>query len=202
MKIGFLGGSFDPVHDGHLALARACRDGARLDRVGFVVAGTPPHKLDRELAPADHRVSMVRLAVEGDPTLFVDDREIKRPGVGYTIETVEELIREHPGDECWWIIGADTIPELPTWREAERLVDTIGILSATRPGFDLGTAIEKLAGAFGRERADRIATGFIEMPPAAVSSTGIRRRLEEGRPIDGIVPAAVAAWISRHGLYA
>ncbi|MEN8151036.1 MAG: nicotinate-nucleotide adenylyltransferase [Planctomycetota bacterium] len=201
MRLGFLGGTFDPVHEGHLALARACRDGAALDRVVFVVAGTPPHKLDRRLAPAKHRLAMVRLAAEPDPGFVVDDREIRREGIGYTIDTVGEIVREHPDDDCFWIIGADTLPELPTWREAARLIDTIGILSATRPGYDPEPAIAVLDAQFGTVRAKRISDGFLEMPPAAVSSTEIRARLAGGESVAGLGPDRVAAYIAANGLY-
>jgi nicotinate-nucleotide adenylyltransferase len=202
MRIGFLGGSFDPVHRGHLALARACLEGADLDRVVLVVAGTPPHKRDRRLAAAHHRLEMARRAVAGDARLEVDGRETLRDGPCYTIDTVRELARDHPDDERFWIIGADTLPELPTWRHAAELLDRIGILAATRTGFDPEEAIEALVAPLGEERARQLAGGFISMPPVDVSSTDIRERVRSGRSIHGLVPESVAEYIRENGLYA
>jgi len=202
MRIGFLGGSFDPVHLGHLALARTCRETAALDRVVFVVAGNPPHKLDRVLAPVPHRIEMVRIATADDVTFAVDDQETGRTGPGYTIDTVRALRAEHPDDDLFWIIGADTLPELPTWRDATELLDRIAILSATRPGFDAARALAGLGDSIGPERVRRLADGFVAMPPVAVSSTAIRERIRAGESIADLVPGPVADYIAAMGLYA
>jgi len=202
MKIAYLGGSFDPVHVGHLALARACLVTADLDRVVFIVAGHPPHKLDRVLAPASHRVEMVRRAVAREDAFSVDDRETRRHGPCYTIDTVRELHSEHEDDNLFWIIGADTLPELPTWRDANDLLDLIGILSATRPGFDVDAALAGLEASVGPDRVRRLASGFVEMAPVAVSSTEIRRRVRAGESVEDLVPPPVADYITAHGLYA
>ena len=114
MRTGVLGGSFDPVHVGHLAVAEACLRAAGLDTVLFMVAGAPPHKLDRTLAPAADRLEMTRLAVRDRPAFRADDRELSRRGPSFTVDTVRELLGESGGpDEVFWIIGGDTLPDLP-----------------------------------------------------------------------------------------
>jgi nicotinate-nucleotide adenylyltransferase len=142
MRLGCLGGSFDPVHRGHLALAAACREAAELDEVLLVVAGSPPHKLERALAPARHRAAMAWLASRPHPWLDVDDREVRREGPCYTIDTVRELRRERPGARVFWIIGTDTLAELGTWRSVSDLSSLADFLPAVRPGHDPEAALD------------------------------------------------------------
>jgi len=201
MRIGFLGGSFDPVHRGHLELATACLEAVPLHRVVFVVAGTPPHKLGRALAPAVHRVEMVRLATREDARFAVDDRETRREGPCFTIDTVRELREAFPGDELFWIIGADTLPELPTWRDALTLLDRIAVVSATRPGFDVERALADLEASIGPDRVRALAELFVAMPPVDVSSTEVRERVRQGRSIEALVPEAVRRYVEANGLY-
>lgn len=197
MRIGYLGGSFDPVHLGHLALARACREGARLDRVVLVVAGRPPHKPDRRLAAAEHRVAMARLAAGDDPRLAVDERETLRSGPSFTLETVRALEAERPGDELYWLIGGDTLPELPTWREVETLADLVGFVIAARRGHDPEGGLEGLPSSL----RGRLRSVVVPMRPVDVSATEVRQRVREGRPIDDLVPEAVRRYIEEKGLY-
>jgi nicotinate-nucleotide adenylyltransferase len=201
MRIGYLGGSFDPVHLGHLALAAACREGARLDLVVLVVTGTPPHKPDRRLAPAEHRLAMARLAVEGRNDLLVDARETRRDGPSYTIDTVRSLQSEHPGDELHWIIGGDTVPELTTWRAIGDLADRVGFVIAARPGHEPGAGLDTLVEHLGEERVERLRDNVVPMRPVKISSTAIRERVRKGISIDGLVPEAVRRYIESHGLY-
>lgn len=202
MRIGYLGGSFDPVHVGHLALAEACREGARLDRVVLTVAGTPPHKLDRALAPAAHRVAMARLAAGSNPSLDVDDRETRRGGPSFTVETVRALLAEREGDRLHWLIGADSLPELASWREIEALLDLVTVVTAYRPGHEPDRALRALEPRLGAERVRRLAANVLPMPLFGVSSTEIRERVREGRSIRYLVPDEVRAYIGEHGLYA
>jgi len=202
MRIGCLGGSFDPVHLGHLALARSGRDGAALDRVVLMVAGLPPHKRGRKLAPGRHRVAMAGLAARAHPWLHVDGRETERRGPSWTLETVRALRRERPDDDLIWIIGADNLPELPSWREIDRLLDLADFVSAARPGHDTERALEELIPALGGERVRRLREGVVPMAEVDVSSTDVRRRVREGRPISRLVPPEVEAYIREHGLYA
>lgn len=202
MRIGYFGGSFDPVHFGHLVLAEACLDGARLDRVVFLPAGSPPHKQGRDIANANHRLEMLRLAIDGIPQFSIDDREVSRAGVSYTVDTVRDLLANtDAANENFWLIGGDTLPDLPTWRDIEGLLDIIPFLTASRPGYDTDAALSRLKDVFGPDRADDLAAGIVHMPLVGVSSTGIRARLRSGRSIRFLVPEPVREYISRHHLY-
>lgn len=188
-RVALFGGSFDPIHEGHLAVARAALREARLDRVLFVPAAAPPHKRGRRLAPARDRLRMVRLAVRGDPRLGVLEDEIRRGGVSYTIETVERARRRlGPRAGLWLLIGADTLPDLPTWRAARRLFGLVRFLVAPRPGFR-------------PRRPPGVRARLLGAPRNPASSTGVREALRRGAPADGLVPAAVLAHIRRRGLY-
>ena len=202
MRIGFLGGSFDPVHTAHLLIAESCLELADLDRVHFVVAASPPHKLDRPLAPPEHRLTMVRLAIDGNPRLGVDDREMRRTGPSWTIDTVREVLGEHPPpDHIVWIIGADSLPELILWRNVEELLDQVDFVTAVRPGTDVKRSLRELAPRLGTDRVERLCKGVVPMPRMEISSTDIRNRVAAGRSIRYLVPEAVAAYIREQGLY-
>ncbi len=202
MRIGLFGGTFDPVHFGHLALAEACREGARLDRVVLVVAGAPPHKAGRPLTAAAHRVAMARLAAAGNPALAIDDRETTRTGFSYTIDTVREFYDERPaGDEVLWLIGADSLPELPSWRRAADLLDLVTVVTAHRPGHDVAAGLAAVAARLGPERAARLAAHVVPMPLMGISSTDVRERAAAGRSLRYLVPDAVREYIEAHGLY-
>ena len=201
MRIGYLGGSFDPVHYGHLAMAEACLEGARLDRVVLVVAGSPPHKLDRTLAGAHHRVAMARIAAEGNPALEVDRRETMREGPSFTIDTVREIRAElGRGHEPVWLIGADSLPEITSWRDAPDLVKLVQIVTAARPGHDLESALAGLAPALGDESVARLSKGVVPMPLLDISSTDIRARVRDGRSTRYLLPDGVRTSIARGGL--
>lgn len=202
MRTGFLGGSFDPIHMAHLMIAEACLDLAKLDHVRFVVAASPPHKQDRVLAPEKHRLAMARLAIEGNPRLLVDDREMRRSGPSWTIDTIREVLAENQGTErIAWIIGADSLPELTLWRDIEELLELVDFVTAVRPGTDVQAALESLRPKLGGERVKRLADGVILMPRMEISSTDIRARVAAGRSIRYLVPDAVADYIADHGLY-
>ena len=202
MRVGYLGGSFDPVHTAHLLIAESCLEQAHLDRVVFMVSGRPPHKLVRQLADPAHRLAMVRLAIKGNPALGVDDRELHRDGPSYTVDTVRELVAESPpGEEVVWIIGGDSLGELLTWRDAKGLVDAVEIVTAARPGYDAHADAKSLEAGLGADRVRRLTAGIIPMPLMEISSTDIRSRIDEGRSIRYLVPEAVEAYIRRHGLY-
>lgn len=202
MNLGVLGGSFDPVHRGHLAVARAALASAGLDRVLFMVAGAPPHKLGRTLAPGDERLHMVRLALQGEPSFQADDRELRRPGPSFTVQTVRELLAEAPpGLGVSWIIGADTLPDLPSWREIDDLLDLAGVLTAVRAGQDLEAAFRALASRLRPTHVEALRRNVVAMPPVDVSSTEVRRRARQGLPLAGLVPEEVEAHIVAKGLY-
>jgi nicotinate-nucleotide adenylyltransferase len=199
MKIGILGGSFDPVHLGHIAIAEAARDAHGLDRVLLVPAGRPPHK-SGELAPAADRLAMVRLAIEGRAGLEASDIEIRRPGPSYTVDTLEELKRAHPDAALFFIIGADSLHEFFGWRNTRRILELARIVTVTRPGWQADFDPASFPGA-PAETIRRIEADRVEIPGVPAESTRIREAVRRGEPIDREVPAPVAEYIRRQGLY-
>ena len=133
MRVGILGGTFDPIHEGHLAAARGAMDCADLDRVLFVPSATPPHR-GPAVADAEQRIAMARLAIAGEPRFEVADIEVRRGAISYTVDTLRELQRLHPGDELFLILGWDAAKLLPSWREPEEVRRLASILVVTRPG--------------------------------------------------------------------
>ena len=204
-RVGILGGSFNPPHRGHLALARAAREALRLDEVILVPAARPPHKPgDLELASPHDRLRMTRLAARGEGFL-VSDLELKRLGPSYTIDTVRALRARREGDQLFFLIGADTVGELPTWKGADELVREVDFVPVNRPGFDLEQGLEVVAREFGDDVAAGLRARAITMPPQPISSTEVRRRVLAGGGDDGdwrdLLPVAVADYIRAEGLY-
>lgn len=199
--IALFGGTFDPIHHGHLIAARAVVEQLDYDRVFFIPAPTPPHKIGRELSDASHRLEMARLAVQGEPRFDVSDVEIRRAGVSFTILTVEAF-RQCVGPDVplAWVIGGDSLPELYSWYRIGDLVETCRIVTAVRPGYelpDLALLRRTLsAGQVDRLRRDVLPTPFID-----ISATNVRRRVREGRSIRYLVPEAVRTYIEANQLY-
>ena len=191
MRIGLFGGSFDPVHAAHVALARLALDELALDRLHWMPAGQPWQK-ERPLTPAVHRVAMLQHAIAGEPRFVLDRREVDREGLSYTIDSVRELQAEHPGATLFLLIGQDQYAAFHTWAKWPELLDRVTLAVATRPG--------SVASA----RADVQQRGHhaLPLPPHDVSATDIRQRVAQGLPIDHLVPPAVAAYIVSNGLYA
>lgn len=186
MRIGLLGGSFDPVHLGHLALAEAARDRLALDRVLLVVAAGQPLKPSGPSAPAEDRYAMVRLAVRGRPRLEASDMELLRPAPSYTVDTLREVRAEFPaGTEVLLLLGADALSDFPRWREFPAIRSLARVVACTRPGFPLPAGADLL----------------LEAETPDVSSTGIRRRAAAGESLEGLVPEDVAVYIAERGLY-
>jgi nicotinate-nucleotide adenylyltransferase len=201
MKIGVLGGSFNPIHNGHLAVARAAAASLSLDTVLFIPAKTPPHKPGKELAPAQDRLAMTRLAVKGNATFAASDIELSRPSTSYTIDTIKELRALHGRDvEVFFLIGADTIGELSTWKDVAQLVTLCTFVTVARPGWSEKN-FDDLAGTFEPQVVDSLKQHFITMDPVPVSSTEIRTKVARGENISGLVPKAVEEYITEHGLY-
>jgi nicotinate-nucleotide adenylyltransferase len=193
-RIGLMGGTFDPIHVGHLAIADDVREALELDRIVFVPAGTPPHKPAGAAAPVEHRVAMVEAAIAGNDGFELSRIEVDRAGPSYTVDTVEALAKAM---EITVILSAETFHELPGWHEPERLFAAARVAVVPREGYAAPDPAW-LAEAFpGRE--DRVR--YVEAPHLGVSSTGIRARIASGRTIRYLVPIAVAAYIAEHGLY-
>lgn len=199
-RLGIFGGTFDPVHLGHLLLAESCRESAQLDEVWFVPAGTPPHKQRRSLTPARFRLEMLELAVAGHPQFKVCRLEVDRGGVSYTVDTLSQIRQMHPDAELFLLLGADSLEELHTWREADIICQVALPLVACRPNHQ-PVLHESLLAKIGQERWEAIRRHFVPMPLIEISSTEIRRRVAEGKSIRYRVPRPVEEYIRSHGLY-
>lgn len=191
-RIGILGGSFDPPHVGHLAMARAARDQLGLDLVHVVPAAQAPLRDHAPRASAADRILLLRLAFDPFSWAVVDDREVRRGGVSYSVDTARELAAEHPGDTLYWIVGADQLARLHLWRDASALCGMVRLAVLARDG-EPGRVDASLAAV---ARVERLAA-----PEVAVSSTDIRRALAEGRPVGKTLPPAVADCIQARNLY-
>lgn len=201
MRLGIFGGSFDPIHAGHLMAAEAAREKLRLDRMLFMPAKDPPHKQGRLAASAEHRLRMVSLAIEGNPHFRVSDIEIRRSGTSYTVLTLQDLRREFGEDsEFFFVIGSDTIPELPSWREIRTLAKLTRFVTVCRPGVTLAPT-PALVEALGEAHAGLLVDGMLRAPVADISSTEIRGRIAAGRSIRYLVPEGVQDYIQKHHLY-
>ena len=198
-RIGVLGGTFNPIHNGHLEIAGAVRKAYRLDKVLFIPSGMPPHKTRTEVIGAEHRLAMVRRAISGEPYFEVSEMEINRSGYSYTVDTPGQL-RQIYGPDCtiYFIIGADIIPELITWREASRVFSLCEFIAVLRPGHtrqEFLTEIEKLR----TDYKASINTADAQMPD--ISSTQIRELIKENKPITGLVPKCVEKYVIENRLY-
>jgi nicotinate-nucleotide adenylyltransferase len=200
MRIGVFGGSFDPVHYGHLLLAECCREQCGLDQVWFMPAAVPPHKKDRAMAPGTARIEMLELAIAGHPAFSVSRYEVDRGGVNYTVETLAHLHQESPGSELFFLLGADMLYDLPHWREAGKVCDLATVVVVGRPGMGPLT-LDFLRAVTTSERIEAIRGQQVEMPEIGISSTELRRRIAQGRSIRYQTPAAVAEFIGSRGLY-
>lgn len=200
MRMGVFGGTFDPVHCGHLIMAEQCREQARLDQVRFIPAARPPHKAERVLTPFHHRVEMLYLAVAGHPAFCVDELEKDRPGPSYTVQTLEEIHAREPGAELFLVIGADCLPDLPGWYEPRRILELAHLLVVPRPGWAMQT-VDELRQAVQVPAAQRVGYQIISMPQVEIASRDVRQRVAEGRSVRFLVPRAVECYMDTHRLY-
>jgi nicotinate-nucleotide adenylyltransferase len=201
MRLGIFGGTFDPVHLGHLVLAESCREACRLDRVLFLPSAVAPHKSNVACTPSKNRVEMLELATAGNEHFTVSRHETDRGGVNYTVDTLRHFRREMPEAELFFLMGADMLGDLPNWREAAVVCELSTVVAVRRgglgaPGFDC------LAKIIPAERIEIFRRCDVEMPSIETSGTDIRRRIAEGRSIRYLTPAAVEQYILSHGLYA
>jgi len=198
MKIGVLGGTFNPVHNGHLLIAGVAKDALDLDVVYFIPAARTPLKDGTEILPARHRVEMVRLAISAFSYFKLSEIEIDRPGPSYTVDTIAGL-RENIGaqNEIYFIIGLDSLAQLPQWKEPGRLIKLCRLASVPRPGYSLPemTALEKAIPGLSKRLT------VLDKPLTDISATEIRERVKKGLSITGLVPAPVAEYIKKNGLY-
>lgn len=195
MRVGLLGGTFDPVHEGHLALAEAARACADLDEVLLVPSGNPPHRRPA-LASPEQRLEMARLAAADRPGLGVWDVEVRRSGPSFTVETLREFHRARPGDEAFLILGWDAARQLRTWRDPDEVLKLARLVVLPRPGLPPPAKRDL-------QEAQLEPAQVIVCPAGTpdVAATRIRDRIARGDSLDSLVPAAVAEYIARHDLY-
>ena len=186
MKVGILGGTFDPIHIGHLIAASSVYEALNLDSVVFIPAGEPWQKRDRDLSTGQQRLEMVKLATEDDVRFKVSDLEINRTGPTYAVDTVREWKRLNPVDELFWIVGSDALSGIPSWHEWEAFVTEVNIVAVNRVG-----------------QSDSVPFEFVsvDMPEVRISATELRDRFTHGLDTQYLVPAKVSQYISDQGLY-
>ena len=202
-RLGLMGGSFDPVHAGHLYVARAARERAGLDEVLFVPAARPPHKPDRVLSPGQDRMAMLQAALSGEEGMRLVDLELDREGPSYTYDTVlalEELLGGAGACELHLILGGDNLPGLGSWREVERLLERVTPLVVYREE-DLSDALAKVGGDLPRHLVEKLRDGLIVVPPHPASSTALRERLACGEDPGDDLPAGCMEIVRERGLY-
>jgi nicotinate-nucleotide adenylyltransferase len=195
LRLGILGGTFDPIHVGHLAAAKAAMECARLDRVLFVPSAQPPHR-EAAQAPADDRLAMARLAVNGEPRFEVSDVEVVRGGRSYTVDTLDEMHRTHPDDELFLILGWDAARLLRTWHEPERVSEHASLVIVGRSGTNPPTPADLDAAVLDPERVV-----ICMLPTPDVSGSALRRAIAAGQPVTGQLPPAVERYIAERHLY-
>jgi nicotinate-nucleotide adenylyltransferase len=204
MRIGVFGGSFDPVHIGHLIAAECCREQAGLDRVIFMPAAVPPHKQDRQLTAAEDRVQMLRLAVGGHDAFEISTLEVDRGGVSFTVDTLSHLREAHPADELVLLLGPDAFADFPSWREPARILELAAPLVMVRDAIDDMTRItgdERIAVLFGRERLTATVAATVRLPAIGIRASDLRVAVAAGRSIRFRTPRAVEAYIVARDLY-
>lgn len=204
MRIGIFGGSFDPVHIGHLIAAEAAREQASLDRVLFMPAALPPHKLNRRLATATDRKAMLELATSGHPAFDVSSLELDRDRISYTVDTMRTLSSLFPRDRLVLLLGPDAFREFSAWREPEEIAQRAELVTVERDQLDHTERLrsdDALNRLLGSETVERIIGNRVRMPAVGIRSTDIRHAVQSGRSIRYLVPSAVAVYIARQRLY-
>lgn len=198
MRVGIFGGTFDPLHLGHLVLAEQCREQCQLDEVRFFPAGNPPHKSRSDLTAGKLRAEMVQFAIAGHPQFRVDDRELRRSGPSFTVDTLRELAAEDPDAERFLLVGADSVWDLPKWRDPlgiAQLATIVAVNRAGQPPLEPAALTERLGAAL----ASHIQ--LVTMPDIRLSSREIRARVQAGQSIRYLVPRAVEMVIEQGQLY-
>lgn len=192
-SLAIMGGTFDPVHFGHLSAAQTVQDLLSIDKILFLPSGDPPHKQKSGLTPAETRFHMTQLAIRDNPGFITSRLEIDREGRTYTIDTIHELRKELPAEtKLYFIVGADAFLEMPTWYHAQELLRSCSYIVVNRPGYPLHIDPDTFEG---------VDYHIVEVPPLDISSTEIRKRVREGRSIKYLLPDQVIEWIYAHHLY-
>ncbi len=192
MKVGIIGGTFDPVHLGHLICADFIRENKKLDKIIFLPAAIPPHKTDKKISLNQYRLAMLRMALKDNPYFEISEYEIRKGGISYTIDTVRHF-KQNSGDdaEYFLIIGADNLLDLENWKEPGTLLREVRVLVLKRPGIDVSKAEQRFI--------QRVT--FIDSPVIEISSSDIRRRIKEHTSIKYLVPKNIEKYIYKKGMY-
>ncbi len=193
-RLGVMGGTFDPIHHGHLLTAEEAAVQFGLEQVIFVPTGQPWMKAEREVSPAEHRYLMTVIATASNPRFTVSRIEIDRAGPTYTVDTLRALREQHPDAELFFVTGADAMLEIFSWKDPGELLSLAHFIAATRPGYDLAHFEAEAPTAHPN-------VTVMNIPALAISSTDIRQRVREGRPIRYLVPEGVKSYIEKAGLY-
>lgn len=201
-KIGIMGGTFNPIHNGHLVTAQEALSQFKLDKVIFIPTGNPPHKIENEVASAEDRYIMTVIATSSNSNFFVSKMEIDRKGESYTIDTVRQLRKIYGKNSLlYFITGADAILEILTWKNTGEIVSLCKFIAATRPGYNLSRIEDLRKRLFSKAGATDKKIYVMEIPALSISSTDIRNRVKHNRPIDYLLPEGVSNYILKHGLY-
>ena len=196
-RLGIMGGTFDPIHNGHLVAAEQSRNDLDLDLVVFLPAGSPAFKQDRHVSSAEDRYAMTLLATSDNPNFRASRFEIERPGITYTDDTLSALRKIYPDNvELYFITGADAIIDIVNWRDAERIARLATLVGATRPGYDLDAAVEAI-----ESSGIDFDVVYLEVPALAISSSHLRERHRAGQSLRYLTPDQVVGYIEKQGLY-
>lgn len=197
-RFGIMGGTFDPIHFGHLVIANEVLDQYKLDKIIFVPTGTPPHKSTEGMSSAYHRYMMVQFATMTNPKFYVSDLETKKRGICYTIDTIRELKKKYSNTDFYFITGTDAVLDLPTWKEPEKILKLCKFIAVNRPGYisdNFDKEINKIIKEYGGS------IDIIKVPQLKISSTDIRDRICYNRSVKYLLPEIVEQYILKNGLY-
>jgi nicotinate-nucleotide adenylyltransferase len=217
-RLGLLGGTFNPIHNGHLAIARQTREALSLDRILFIPTNDPPHKPLQSLAPAKDRYEMVRLAIRSDPQLAISDLELRRSGTSYSIDTVRQLQQEYgPQTQLFFLIGLDAFLDFPTWHEPATLLTLCSFIVISRPGLSfqalgtlplLPTLPQQSLLDLDRGNSSKLSVSMgshalicLRLPPCDISASEIRSKFKQGLPTANLLPPPVESYILQHHIY-
>lgn len=200
MKVGLLGGSFNPPHNGHLMMARGAKEAHELDEVWLLVSPRPPHKGPGQLTDFEHRFEMARLTASELPFTSASDFEAGLTGTSYTYRTLEVLHERYPTHRFFFIMGADTVPELSTWKNPRRILELAAPVVVPRSGFS-GSDVQRLGGVLAAEQLQTLRANYLAVEPVDISSTMIREKAARAEEFDSFLPAPVARYIRKYKLY-
>ena len=189
-RLGIMGGTFDPIHHGHLSVASEVGDGFGLDEVIFVPTGEPWQKQARTVSAAEDRYLMAVIATASNPRFWVSRVDIDRGGPTYTVDTIRDIAAQHPGDELFFITGADALAQILSWKDHDQLLSLAHFVGVTRPGYELSD-----------DHLPADSVTLVDVPAMAISSTACRERVAAGRPVWYLVPDGVVQYINKHRLY-